>query len=307
MHIVIPESILPNAIEKLTLEHSVHYDPDLVGKPDELLRAVETADALIVRRLTQVKGELLSAMPRCKVVGRLGVGLDNIDTLTCSARGIAVIPALGANARSVAEYVIAAAMMLLRGAYHSTEEVVDGAWPKERLNLGREVAGKTLGVVGFGSIGRVTAELAEAVGMQVVVHDVSDSNDPVGVRYRRLSLESLLACSDVVTLHVPLTEQTRALMDTARIRGMKPGAVLINAARGGIVDDEALVAALRTGHLGGAAIDAFEREPLVASPQYRGLKNLILTPHIAGVTRESEARVTELVVDRVLEVLRELA
>ncbi|MEM5312583.1 hydroxyacid dehydrogenase [Paraburkholderia sp. JHI869] len=306
MHIVIPESILPSAIQQLETAHSVHYDPNLVNKPDELIRAAKEADALIVRRLTQVRGELLDGMPRCKVVGRLGVGLDNIDTATCSSRGIKVIPALGANALSVAEYVLAAAMTLVRGVFHSTGEMVEGQWPKERLNLGREVAGKTIGVVGFGSVGRVTAQLAEAVGMKVVVFDVSNSRADES-RYERLSLAALLECSDIVTLHVPLTDQTRSLINSERINKMKRGAILINAARGGIVDDDAMIEALRSGQLGGAAVDAFENEPLAVSPQYRGLTNLILTPHVAGVTHESELRVTELVVARVLDALRESA
>ena len=302
MKILIPESILPESIERLGRLHEVHFDPALHGDRRALVAAARDADAIIVRRLTQVRGELLDAMVRCKAVGRLGVGLDNIDVQACRARNIRVIPAVGANARSVAEYVMAATMILVRGAFFSTTQVATGCWPKEALNLGREVAGLTMGIVGPGSIGRTTAELARRLGMNVVACDRS------GAPGRRdeldlLALPQLLRVSDVVSLHLPLSAETRGLIDRAAIATMKPGAVLINAARGGIVDEAALIDALREGRLAGAAIDAFEHEPLGPSPQYDGVPNLILTPHIAGVTRDSEGRVNGVVVDRVLEAL----
>jgi (S)-sulfolactate dehydrogenase len=302
MKILIPESILPESLERLGRLHEVHFDPALHGDRTALVAAARDADAIIVRRLTQVRGELLDAMVRCKVVGRLGVGLDNIDVQACQARHIQVIPAVGANARSVAEYVVAAAMILVRGAFFSTAQVAAGRWPKEALNLGREMAGLTLGIVGLGSIGRTTAELARRLGMNVVACNRSGA---LGVRhdFDLLPLPQLLRTSDVVSLHLPLCEQTRGLIDRAAIATMKPGAVLINAARGGIVDEAALIEALREGRLAGAAIDAFEHEPLGPSPHYDGVPNLILTPHIAGVTRDSEGRVNRMVVDRVLEAL----
>lgn len=301
MHILIPESILPSAIERLQQKHSVHYDSGLVNRPDELLEAAYAADAIIVRRLTQVRGRLLDAMPHCKAVGRLGVGLDNIDVPACRARNIEVIPAIGANARSVAEYVIGAAFLLVRGAFHSSAAVVAGQWPKEALNLGGEVLGRTIGIVGFGSIGKVTAELGKALGMQVLVHD-QQLTDTAGTE-EIVSLDELMSRSDIVTLHVPLTPETRNLVDTRRLSLMKPGAVVINGARGGIVDEDALLEALRQGRIAGAALDAFENEPLGPSPQYENIPNLILTPHIAGVTRESEHRVTQVVVDRLIAAL----
>jgi (S)-sulfolactate dehydrogenase len=302
MKILIPESILPESLERLGRLHELHFDPALHGDQAALLAAARDADAIIVRRLTQVRGELLSAMVRCKVVGRLGVGLDNIDVPACEARHIQVIPAVGANARSVAEYVVAAAMLLMRGAFFSTAQVAAGRWPKEALNLGREIAGLTMGIVGFGSIGRTTAELARSLGMKVAACGRSGA---LGQRdgFDLLPLPQLLRASDVVSLHCPLTEQTRGLIDRAAIATMRPGAVLINAARGGIVDEAALIEALREGRLAGAAIDAFEQEPLGASPHYDGVPNLILTPHIGGVTRDSERRVNRVVVERVLAAL----
>lgn len=303
MKIIIPEAILPDSLARLREKHSVDYDPNLVKNQAELLKRAVDADAIIVRRLTQVRGELLDSMTRCRAVGRLGVGLDNIDVAVCEARGIKVIPAPGANARSVAEYVIATAMMLVRTAYVATDEVVEGQWPKERLNLGREVLGQTIGIVGYGAIGRLTAGLAQSLGMRVLAYDPAISKkDSSGCE--PVELADLLAQSDVVTLHVPLNAATKNLINAESIKGMKDGAIVINAARGGIVDEDALLSALRSGKLGGAAIDAFENEPLGVSTQYRGLKNLILTPHIAGVTVESERRVNEVVVEAVLKALQ---
>jgi len=300
MHILIPESILPTAIERLQ-KYSVHYDAGLVNRHEALIEAARCADAIIVRRLTQVRGRLLDAMSKCKAVGRLGVGLDNIDMQVCRARGIEVIPAVGANARSVAEYVIGAAFSLVRGVFHSSDAVTAGHWPKDALNLGGELFGRTIGIVGFGSIGKVTAELARTLGMRVLVHDQHPA-DVTGTE-ECVTLDELMARSDVVTLHVPLSPETRYLIDKRRLSHMKADAVLINAARGGIVDETALIAALRDGQIRGAALDAFENEPLGPSPQYEGVPNLILTPHVAGVTRESEQRVTQMVIDRLLAVL----
>jgi (S)-sulfolactate dehydrogenase len=306
MKIVIPEKILPESLDQLRAEnHEIIYDPKLVDDQKKLLEVAHDADAIIVRRLTQVKGKLLDSMVNCKAVGRLGVGLDNIDVSTCHARGIEVIPAIGANARSVAEYVIATSMMLMRTAYLSTHEVINGQWPKERIDQGKEVLGSVLGIVGFGSIGQITAELALKMGFRVVANTYRKSSidQPIidGVTYA--TLEELITISDVVSLHLPYTAESKNLFNKNTIAKMKPGAILINTARGGIVDDDALIDAILRDHLSGAAIDVFENEPLAISPKYNNIPNLILTPHIAGITQQSEKRVNKLVVDRVLEVL----
>jgi len=284
----------------------VVYDPGLVDRPEDLAAAAARADALIVRNRTQVRGALLDAARDLTVVGRLGVGLDNIDLPACRARGIAVYPATGANDGAVAEYVIASALLLLRGAYGASAAVAAGAWPRNAL-MGREIAGKRLGLVGFGSIARETARRAAALGMAVAAHDPFVAADdpawtqtwtqtwtPASGPVERTALDALIAGSDVLSLHVPLTDATRGLIDAAALARMPTGAILINAARGGIVDEAAVAAALRSGHLGGAALDVFEREPLdaAAGAVFAGVPNLILTPHIAGVTRESNVRVS---------------
>jgi (S)-sulfolactate dehydrogenase len=292
--IVISEFMDEAAIHASFAGRDVLYDPKLVDDPARLAAAVRDARALIVRNRTQVRGALLKGAARLEVVGRLGVGLDNIDVPACEARGIAVFPATGANDLSVAEYVITAALMLLRRAWLSTSRVVAGEWPRTDL-MGREMDGKRLGLVGYGAIARVTGRMARGLGMTVGAYDPLLAPDHAAWQdAERLELAALLATSDVVSLHVPLTDRTRNMLDAAAIRGMKRGAILVNAARGGVVDELALCEALRAGHLGGAALDVFEREPVDAAygARFAGVPNLVLTPHIAGVTDESNVRVS---------------
>ncbi len=300
--IVISEFMDAPAVAALRGRFEVDYRPKLVDDPSALEAALQFADAWIVRNRSQVRGRALDAAVNVRVIGRLGVGLDNIDLAACEARGIEVIPATGANAESVAEYVITAALMLLRGAYSSTRAVEAGTWPRQMLSQGREAAGKVLGIVGLGSIGRLTARKARAMGMKVIAHDPflparTEAWTEVGEGAR--DLDALLRESDVVSLHIPLTAETRGLLDSARLAAMKRDAVLINTARGGIIDEAALAAMLREGRLGGAALDVFDKEPLAAGSPLVGAPRLLLTPHIAGVTLESNERVSALIAQRV--------
>lgn len=304
--VVITEYINDAAAETLRSTFSVHYDPTLVERPGEIPDHLRAARALVVRNRTRVTAALLDAAPALRVVGRLGVGLDNIDLEACRARGVQVAPATGANTRSVAEYTLAALLMLLRGAYHASDQVLAGDWPRERLMAGREVAGKTLGLVGFAAIGRAVAEPARALGMSVIASDpYVAEQDPAwaALGVERVELDALLARSHAVSLHVPLTPQTRHLLGAAQIARMRPDAVLINTARGGVLDDTALATALREGRLAGAMLDVFEDEPLPAGSPLVGVPNLLLTPHIAGLTREANERVGALVAARVCEIL----
>ena len=307
MHIVISEFMDEPAVEALSKEFDVRYEPDLVSRRDALMVAVERADALIVRNGTQVDALLLAKAGVLKAVGRLGVGLDNIDVETCRARGIQVIPATGANARSVAEYVIVATLILLRGAFASSESMAAGKWPRPKLSTGLEVGGRTLGIVGFGATGRLAASMAQGLGMKVVAYDPMLPVDAPAWREsgaERVELDALLTRADAVTLHMPLTPDTRNLFDAAKLAAMKPGAVFINTARGGIVDEAALADALKRGHLRGAAVDVFEQEPLPAGSPLADAPNLFLTPHIAGVTADSNERISALIGQRIAETLR---
>lgn len=299
------------AIAELSRNHDVHYDPALADQPDALAAALGGAAALIVRNRTQVRAGLLAHAPRLACVGRLGVGLDNIDLPACLARDIAVFPATGANDVAVAEYVIATALLLLRGAYAATASVAAGNWPRNAL-IGREISGKVLGLVGFGTIARQTALRARAMGMEIIAYDpfVPEAH-PAFARHHveKLPLAELLARADVVSLHIPLTAETRNLVDTAAIANMKADAILINAARGGVVDEAAVALALREGRMGGAALDVFDVEPLDSrhGGKFADCPNLILTPHIAGVTRESNVRVSWLIAKAVAAHLAGLA
>ncbi len=304
--IVVSEFITPQALALLEAHHTVHYDPTLWERADDLAAALADARAIVVRNKTQVRGPALDAAARLEAVGRLGVGLDNIDVAACEARGIKVLPAHGANAAAVAEYVIGAALMLLRGAFNATPRLTAGEWPREQL-IGRQLEGKQLGLLGFGAIGRAVAARARVFGMDIAAYDPGIPHDAPRwqTEARRATFEDLLATSDILSLHLPLNEETRSLLGEAALARMKPAAILINTARGGIVDERALAAALREGRLAGAALDVFETEPIDASTAslFSGLANLILTPHIAGVTEESNARVSEVTARNVLDAL----
>ncbi|MFM8481138.1 MAG: hydroxyacid dehydrogenase [Gammaproteobacteria bacterium] len=300
--IVITEFMDEAAIREILAGRDVLYDPKLVDRPNDLLAQLSDARALIVRNRTQVRGALLEAAPKLEVVGRLGVGLDNIDVDACKARGITVHPATGANDLSVAEYVITAALVLLRRAWTATPEVTAGKWPR-MTTIGREISGKTLGLIGLGNIARETATRARALGMQIVAFDPLLPADHAAWQLAKpCSLKELLQTADVVSLHVPLLPSTKNMIGREQLASMRRGSILINAARGGVLDEDAVIDSLRSGHLGGAALDVFDTEPLDAArgARFTETSNLLLTPHIAGVTEESNVRVSELIARRVL-------
>lgn len=298
--VVISEFMDESAIDWLRARHDVTYDPTLVDDSARLRRACAPASALIVRNRTQVDAALFDAAPGLRAIGRLGVGLDNIDTVTATARGIAVCPATGGNTISVAEYVITAVMVLRRGAWLGSAEVLSGAWPRQRM-MGLEMAGATLGLVGYGAIAQATATRAQALGMSVAAYDPYLPANAAAwdgiTRYD--NLDALVGHADALSLHVPLTDATRGLFGAARLAAMKPGAILINTARGHVVDEGALADALTSGHLGGAAMDVFASEPLGAGGPLAAAPNLIATPHIAGVTVESNTRISWITVRNV--------
>lgn len=306
MKIVISEFMNAAAVDRLRTQFEVVFDPTLVDRPAELRQHLADADALLIRNRTQADAALLAAAPKLRVVGRLGVGLDNIDQPACAARNVLVIPATGCNAQAVAEYVIATVMILLRGAFGATAATAAGEWPRNSLSKGREIAGKTLGIVGFGGIGRIAAGLAKGLGMRVIGNDSClAADDPIWefATVEPRTLDQLLAEADAVTLHVPLTAGTQNLLDARRLGLMRAEAVVVNTSRGGIVDEPALVAALKSGRLGGAALDVFADEPLPAGSPLAELaalagSRLILTPHIAGLTRESDVRVSNYIAEQ---------
>ncbi len=294
------------AVADLRNEFDVLYAADLVDRPSDLQQALADARGWIVRNRTQVTDGLLASAPRLKVVGRLGVGLDNIDLKACEKYGVVVCPATGANDDSVAEYVVTTAAMLLRNAYAVSEQILHGEWPRAAC-MGRELAGKQIGLVGMGAISRQVAARVEPLGMLVAGYDpYVSADDSIWDHVARKELDPLLASSDVVSLHVPLTESTNHLINAKNLSKMRKEAVLINTARGGVVDEQALATALRDGSLAGAALDVFENEPPAKEhlSAFIGIRNLILTPHIAGVTQESNVRVSNVTAQNVRRVLQ---
>jgi (S)-sulfolactate dehydrogenase len=300
--VVISEFMDKNIALEVLDKLDVQYDPKLVDDRAALLETLAEARAIIVRNRTQVDSELLDHAPNLKVVGRLGVGLDNIDLEACKARSVVVCPATGANDIAVAEYAITAALVLLRGAWSASDRMIAGEWPRTDL-MGREMSGKRLGLVGFGSIARKVAARAMALGMSVSAFDpYLAADDPAWSDVRTATLADLAADCDVISIHVPLTEETRHLIGVEFIRSMRAGSILINTARGGVVDESALVEALREGRLGGAALDVFQSEPLdgESGAAFAGVPNVLLTPHIAGITEEANQRVSLVTAQNVL-------
>lgn len=305
--IVISEFMDEAAVASLRARFNVVYDPTLVDDTHRLIAELSDADGVIVRNRTPVRGDLLAACARATVIGRLGVGLDNIDVAACNAQGIQVIPATGANALAVAEYVIGTAMVLRRGVYQSSEQVANGLWPRAALSNGREISGTCMGLLGFGGIGQLTAKLAQCLGMRVMAHDpMLPQNHSAWTQsgVQSASMDQLIAQSDVISLHVPLTPSTHNMVSAERIAQMKPGAIVINTSRGGIVDEAAVALALRQGRLGGAAFDVFDPEPMASGSAWQGCPNVILTPHIAGVTAESNVRVSTMIASAVTNALK---
>ena len=304
--IVIPEFMDDKAVDWLRARFDLRYDPELVDDRAALLAAGVDARGLIVRNRTRVDAELLGRYPRLEAVGRLGVGLDNIDTESCENAGVRVFPATGGNTISVAEYVITAMLVLRRGAWMGSARVLGGEWPRQEM-MGREVFGATLGLVGFGAIAQAVAARARAFGIEIRAHDpFLGDQDPAWQGVMRCAgIGELLAEADAVSLHVPLTDATRNLIDADALAAMRPGAVLINTSRGGIVDETALAEALRGERIAGAALDVFAAEPLPAGSPLEGAPGLIATPHVAGVTHESNTRISWITVENVAGALEE--
>lgn len=252
----------------------------------ELAEALKEADALVVRSGRRVDAALLARAPRLKVLGRPGAGLDHVDLGAARARGIAVVHAPGANAVAAAEHTLGLLLCLARGIPRADAAMRAGRWEKSN---GFELGGRALGLVGCGQVGRALAVRAQGFGMRVAAHD------PVAVLppgVEALSLARLLEISDVVSLHLPLTEATRGLIGREALARMRPGAVLLNCARGALVDEAALAEALRSGRLAGAALDVFAEEPLPPGHPLAALDHVILTPHLGGATREAQRAVS---------------
>ncbi len=260
-------------------------------KPDQLEAIIGGYDALAVRSATKVTAKLLEKAPRLRVVGRAGVGVDNVDLEAATRRGVVVMNTPGGSSVTVAELTLAHMLALARHVAQATASVKGGKWEKKKFQ-GHELHGKTLGVVGIGNIGSIVVQRCQALGMKVLAYDPfisPEAADKLGVTL--VSLEELWPRADVISLHVPLTEQTRNLVNAATLARMRKGALLVNCARGGVIDEAALAEALARGHLGGAALDVFEKEPVAPDHPLLKLDNFICTPHLGASTEEAQAAV----------------
>jgi D-3-phosphoglycerate dehydrogenase len=259
-------------------------------------------DALVVRSTTKVTDALLAAGRRLKVVGRAGIGVDNVDVAAATERGVLVVNAPTANLLSATEHTFALLLALARNVAAADAALKSGTWDRKPF-LGVELQGKTLGIIGFGRIGQRVAVRARAFDVRVVAHDpFLDAQAARRLEVELLPLEELLPRADVVTLHTPLTPETRNLLSAARLAEMKPGALLVNCSRGGVVDEEALLAALASGRLGGAGLDVFAEEPpkdfaLIRHPR------VVATPHLGAQTREAQERISTETAEMVLAAL----
>jgi len=281
---------------------ALDYRPGLKG--EELLREVAQSDALITRSGTAVTEELVRAGNRLRIVGRAGVGLDNVDVDACTARGILVINAPTANIMSATEHTMAMLLAFCRNIPEAHASVKRGEWTRSKF-MGIELNGKILGIIGLGRIGTRLAVRARAFGMRVVAYDpyISDTVYEK-VAAEKATLDQLLALADFITVHTPLTDETRGMIGPAEFAKMKDGAVVLNIARGGIYQEKALADALNSGKISGAAVDVYEDEPPAKDHPFLTAKNIVLSPHIGANTIEAQDRVAVQTSEMVIEALR---
>jgi D-3-phosphoglycerate dehydrogenase len=298
--VLISDKLESNGVEILSAAAQVSNQPGI--SPQELLEIIPQFDALVVRGRTKVTAEVFAAAPDLKVVGRAGVGVDNIDLAAAQSQGVTVVNAPTATTIAVAEHTLALMLALIRNLARGDSTMKSGSWAKKQLQ-GSELHGKVLGVIGMGNIGAAVGQRAAAFGMRVIGYDPFLSEADIQERGGEpVSLADLFARADLITLHIPLTAETRNIIDGQAIAQMKRGVQIICAARGGVIDETALLSALETGQVAGAALDVFVEEPpgltaLVAHP------NVVATPHIGAQTAEAQARAAGDIAQEVLAAL----
>lgn len=307
MDILISEELATTAVQTLASNYDVVCEGTLWKQPERLRMAIADARVLLVRNQTQVTVEILNAAPKLIAVGRLGVGLDNIDVDAASKQGVVVVAPLNANATSVAELAMGLILALARKIPQADRSTKAGGWDRKGC-MGIELEGKTLALCGFGRIGRMVAARARAFGMKVCVFDPFVKPDAPEFRDGSVTvaeaLEPMLASADFVSVHAPLTSETRQMFGRERFSAMKRGSYFINTSRGGLVDEPALLEALQTGQLAGAALDVREVEPPDAKSGFELMENVILLPHLGAATAEAQTRTFETVAADVDKLLR---
>ncbi|MEM4161040.1 MAG: hydroxyacid dehydrogenase [Thermoplasmata archaeon] len=302
MKVLVADKIAKEGIQKLK-DAGLEVVEAWEAPKEQLPEMIKDCDAIIVRSATKVTKALIDAAPKLKVIGRAGVGLDNVDAEYAKAKGIKVVNTPEATSRSVAELAIGHMIAAARGIGYGTATMGAGKWEKKALE-GVELGGKTLGLIGIGRIGSETAKLAVALGMKVIAYRKS-AKDP-GIPGVELvsSLEELLAKSDFISIHVPLTPETRNMIGKNELAKCKDGVIIVNCARGGIVDEDALYEALRSGKVRAAGIDVFKEEPPIGIHKLATLPNVSVTPHIGAQTHEGQQRAGVQIAERVIEALK---
>jgi (S)-sulfolactate dehydrogenase len=303
MRVLVADDLSAEGVQILKAGPGLEVEMKVGLKPPELKAAIGDYDALAVRSASNVTAEVIEAGKKLKLIGRAGVGVDNIDIEAATRRGIVVMNTPGGNTITVAELTVAMMMAVSRHIAQATASTKGGKWEKKRFQ-GRELFNKTLGVIGIGNIGSVVVERAMGMKMKVLAYDPFISAEAA----RRLgcelvTIDELLARCDYVSIHVPLTEQTKNLIGKDALARMKQGAFLINCARGGIVDEAALAEVLRSGHLGGAAFDVFAEEPVQPDHPLLGLDNFICTPHLGASTEEAQQAVATALAEQMVDYL----
>jgi D-3-phosphoglycerate dehydrogenase / 2-oxoglutarate reductase len=297
VRVLIAEPLAEAGVELLRAHYQV--DARTAMTREELLREVADADALVVRSVTRVDAEVLEAGARLKVVGRAGIGLDNVDVAAATRLGVLVVNAPQSNVISAAEHTVALVLAQARNIPQAHARLRDGHWERSRFE-GAELYGKTLGIVGLGRVGALVAQRLNAFGMRLLAYDPYVSRDraaQMGVELA--SLTEVLARADVVTVHLPKTPETTGLIGDRELAAMKPGARLVNTARGGIVDEVALAKAVEAGHLAGAALDVFVEEPTTQSPLF-DLDEVVVTPHLGASTAEAQDKASLAIAEQLL-------
>lgn len=297
-NILLLETVAEEALQ--LLEENVRVFTAYGDTPLEEVLNKNQIQAIITRGKGQVNKKLMEACPELEVVARCGVGLDNVDVKEATLRGIKVINAPGSNAGTIAEHTLTIMLMLMRNMYHSVDKVKDGQWQWRNGYGGDELAGKTLGILGMGNIGKRVARLGEAFGMNVICWNRSTGHLP----YQVSSMEDVLRRSDIVSIHLPLTEETVNIIGEKELSLMQPHALLINTARGGLIDQTTLLKALQGGKIGGFGADVLAEEPPANNDPILSLPNTLITPHVGSLTATTYRNMCVHTVRNVLAVLR---
>jgi len=303
MKVLVSDNLGEIGVQMFQQEDGIEVDVKTGLSPEDLREAIGDYHALVIRSATRVTEDLLEAAPHLKVVGRAGIGLDNVDIPAATKRGIVVMNTPGGNVITTAEHAIAMMLSLTRNIPRGTTTLKGGAWEKKKLQ-GREIFNKVCGVVGFGKIGAIVADRARGLKMQVIVHDPFVTPERIEkAGFEPVSLDDLYARSDYVTVHVPKFKETTGLLNQAAFDKMKDGVMVVNCARGGIVNEADLYDALVSGKAAGAALDVFETEPPGESPLFK-LDNVICTPHLGASTMEAQTNVAVAVAKQIVDYLK---